>query len=352
MRYYYGLDSLRAIMMIFGIFIHATLFVNYSDWSYKSMHGTSAIISVFSQYISLFRMECFFILCGFLACMLLTYKDKNYFLNNRRLRVLVPLISSFLFFIFIPKLFMDNKLTYELQHLWFLLTLLALSMASCFQPVLVFMNKSTFNLKICFVIALVFFLWAVFSFALTKIKLTGFVFYFLDAVILKSMYYSIFYFIGFMLFNEVNLNKVKDKIHYILFFGFVFSITSSYFYYKKYILKNISLIEQIIKTSSDFLSGLSIGLLLFVVFLRLDYNNRFLNFLKDSSLIIYVSHYGVIHILAPHVDKISNGVYSFYIYLCLATIMCCIMIYHIMNSFNITRVLFGIRSGNNSKVKP
>ncbi|WP_426817871.1 acyltransferase family protein [Winslowiella sp. 2C04] len=348
MRYYYGLDSLRAIMMIFGIFIHAALFVNYSDWSYKSVHGTSTIISLVFQYVSLFRMECFFILCGFLACMLFTHKDRKYFLNNRKERVMVPLLSSFILFILIPNILIKNQLTYELKHLWFLLTLLILSLISCYQPVLNLIKKLTLNVKFCCAISFIFFTWAVLSFVGTKINTNGITNELFENMILRPLYFSVFYLTGFMLFKRENLKIIENRIYYIAFFAVVFSIASTYLYDKKYIIQNISFVEQLFKTCSDFLSGMFISLSLLFIFLRIDYSSRLINFLKDSSLIIYVSHFGVIQLLAPQVDKISDNVYDFYIYLCLATLMSCVIIYHIINFFNFTRFLFGIRNSRRS----
>lgn len=289
-------------------------------------------------------MECFFILCGFLACMLFTHKDKKYFLNNRKQRVLVPFLSSFFLFILLPNVLIKKELTFEIKHLWFLLALLILSLISCYQPTLNLMKKLTINFRFCVAVAFTFFLWAALSFTGDKIPMHGITSEIFENVVLRPLYYSIFYLLGFILYKKENLQFVERKTYYIAAAAILFSIFSTYFYDKKYILQQISLIEQVFKTCSDFLAGMFISLSLIVIFLRVDYNNKLIKFLKDSSLIIYVSHFGIIQLLAPQIDKVSGNVYEFYIYLCSATLLCCIMIYHIMNSFNFTRSLFGIKN--------
>src|SRR5690606_26577228 len=127
---FYGLDALRALMMLLGILVHAAIFYSFSETDeYKNTFGGNIVITYTQYFISSFRMETFFILCGFLSAMILQLKDRNYYLKNRYKRVFIPLVSSIIF-ISIPFLIAFDKDLLSLKniilHFWFLITLLIL----------------------------------------------------------------------------------------------------------------------------------------------------------------------------------------------------------------------------------
>lgn len=344
MKYFYGLDLLRALMMVLGVFTHGALFVNFSDTvSYTSIHGKSEIISYSIYYLTLFRMETFFLLCGFLANMIFTYKTTEYFIDNRKKRVLIPLISSLIVFITIPTFIIYGKFDFQLKHLWFLLCLLILSLISCNHKIRLFFSKSSFSIKSIAIIAILFCASSSLNLLLSKLTLSSTLSQILNYFILLPLYYSIFYFLGFMLFNKSNVDKVRSYKVSLIVLSLFFSTTSIYLYYKKYIIKDISFIEQAAKTLSDFGTALSTSLILFSLFLSINYTNKFINFLKESSLIIYVAHFMIIMTTASYIDHLTNNVYSFYFLNCLVALILSSIIYVVFKNFKVTRYFFGIK---------
>lgn len=341
MRYYYGLDTLRASMMLLGIFIHAALFVNYTNFTYKSVHGNSDLITMSVYFFSLFRMECFFILCGFLACMIFEKKDKKYFLKNRLDRVAIPLVSSLLVFTLFPTIINGDNLDLSVGHLWFLITLLILSAITTIDKVRDFFNQKKIKPLLFIASLIIYSIWMVITYLQSNIEEN--LNFFITQLISLPLYYSMFYFLGFMLYNQKNIEVISSKLTILIISAITFSISSVYLYYKKYAMNNIGIIEQLIKTYSDFFCGLSISLVLIIIMLKHSKSNKIINFLKDSSLVIYVSHFSILGAIAPIVDKYTNSVYTFYFLICFLTFLISTAIYLIFKKFYLTRLMFGIR---------
>ena len=91
-RRFFALDSLRASMMLLGIYLHAV--VGYSregGWPYKDAHPTS-IYDWSLVYIHAFRMPLFYVMAGFFAALLTYRRGLKSFLRNRTQRILVPFV--------------------------------------------------------------------------------------------------------------------------------------------------------------------------------------------------------------------------------------------------------------------
>jgi peptidoglycan/LPS O-acetylase OafA/YrhL len=91
-RRFFALDSLRASMMLLGIYLHAV--VGYSregGWPYKDAHPTS-IYDWSLGYIHAFRMPLFYVMAGFFAALLTYRRGLKSFLRNRTQRILVPFV--------------------------------------------------------------------------------------------------------------------------------------------------------------------------------------------------------------------------------------------------------------------
>jgi glucan biosynthesis protein C len=89
MKRYHALDSLRASMMLLGIWLHTV--VGYSHdggWPYKDAHPT-AVYDWTLALIHTFRMPLFFVMAGFFGA-LLWERGKWRFVRNRIERILVP----------------------------------------------------------------------------------------------------------------------------------------------------------------------------------------------------------------------------------------------------------------------
>ena len=92
-EYYYGLDQLRALLMLIGVLTHAASIISpFYQWNYHSERYQDALIHNIVHITHFFRVEAFFLIAGFFSAMVLERKGKRYFLKGRYLRVLMPLI--------------------------------------------------------------------------------------------------------------------------------------------------------------------------------------------------------------------------------------------------------------------
>lgn len=88
---YHALDSLRASMMLLGIWLH--MVVGYSrvgGWYYKDLHPT-AVYDWTVALIHTFRMPVFFVMAGFFGALILE-RGKLRFVRNRVERILIPFL--------------------------------------------------------------------------------------------------------------------------------------------------------------------------------------------------------------------------------------------------------------------
>jgi glucans biosynthesis protein C len=91
---YYALDSMRAVMMLLGIYLHVV--VGYSgdgNWPYIDPHPTP-VLNFTLGIIHSFRMPAFFVMAGFFGALLWNTRGAASFIENRVRRILIP----FLFF--------------------------------------------------------------------------------------------------------------------------------------------------------------------------------------------------------------------------------------------------------------
>ena len=89
MKRYHALDSLRASMMLLGIWLHTV--VGYSldgGWPYKDAHPT-AVYNWTLALIHTFRMPVFFVMAGFFGA-LLWERGRLRFARNRVVRIVAP----------------------------------------------------------------------------------------------------------------------------------------------------------------------------------------------------------------------------------------------------------------------
>ena len=94
-RIYY-MDNLRAVAMFLGLVIHAAVF--YNSWPLpagKFHFENSGILHLTVEMIHVFRMELFFLVAGFFACLYATRKSLRQLVRNRTIRILVPFVCCF-----------------------------------------------------------------------------------------------------------------------------------------------------------------------------------------------------------------------------------------------------------------
>ena len=105
MQRYHSLDSLRASMMLLGIWLHTV--VGYSlagGWPYKDARPT-AVFDWTLGLIHTFRMPVFMAMAGFFGALLWVRRGSGGFARNRIRRILLPFVVGWLA-VFPPSLFM------------------------------------------------------------------------------------------------------------------------------------------------------------------------------------------------------------------------------------------------------
>ncbi len=97
---YYGLDGLRAIMMLLGLLLHAI--ISYMDtppggggWTFRDP-STHVVWTCLLFFIHIFRMPIFFVMAGFFAALLYQRRGMKRMALNRFTRILVPFVVGWL----------------------------------------------------------------------------------------------------------------------------------------------------------------------------------------------------------------------------------------------------------------
>lgn len=140
----YGLDALRAIAMLLGIVLHSS--IAYKVYPNPSWPSDNQFHSWFFDglylFIHAFRMQIFYLVAGFFACLLYKKIGENAFVKHRIKRIVIPFIGSLIFVLPITiapflyyKYFIADQLSLQeaqsqffrqlfrwngMAHLWFL----------------------------------------------------------------------------------------------------------------------------------------------------------------------------------------------------------------------------------------
>ena len=92
----HSLDSLRAIMMLLGLVLHAAVTYTITDWgkawSLKDPNSTSLFNDYIAEIIHVFRMPIFFLVAGFFGAMLFYDRTPLKMVKNRIARIVYPFI--------------------------------------------------------------------------------------------------------------------------------------------------------------------------------------------------------------------------------------------------------------------
>jgi glucans biosynthesis protein C len=144
----HGLDALRGIAMILGIFLHGAITYKAGFPYGELIHDDQAefyFFDWFHLFINSFRMQLFFILAGFFAGLMIKKIGTKSFINNRFRRVAIPLAIAYFTILpatLAPVIYFNNRASepwfhvqqfladfysmhfHGLIHLWFLYDLI------------------------------------------------------------------------------------------------------------------------------------------------------------------------------------------------------------------------------------
>lgn len=351
------LDSLRAFLMILGIFIHsAQVFNPNGSWLISSSSNCELMVYII-DFIHWFRMPAFFMVSGFFC--LISLKKYNFiqFITLRVNRIVIPLVTTaltlnFLQLYIINITFHDSSIydsyiskAYYLSHLWFLINLLvyftiALSikqLAIKFYYVRFYINSLLGFIKVPYYF--VFFP----LIELSILSLNKFQIPIYNVIVGSVSIYSILTYLPYFLFGLI-LGFNKDNLNYFssrnLSIYLTVSIAS---FYLHTLFENYTFFTtRIISAYFHSLSIYFIICFLFSFFSRFsNKKSNFSYFLADSSYTIYLFHHFLVISFGVVLIKIGTPWYLGYPLLVILVAFSCIYIHKkLILRFKVLRYLF------------
>ncbi|ABR74114.1 acyltransferase [Actinobacillus succinogenes] len=358
-EYYYGLDQLRALLMLIGVLTHAASVISpFYQWNYHSERYQDALIHNIVHVTHFFRVEAFFLIAGFFSAMVLVKKGKRYFLKGRYLRVLMPLVFSILLINSFEVWFVvhHNITAWEnisigsfIVHSWFLLTLMIISLI-CLLPIDKFFSYLNGFNGLVKAGLFIFYMYLPFG---IKFVLNMFVsmtdhplFYSLYSYFIeKTLYYSIYFFIGYIIYrNEVfrgffNKKSVKAVLWVITIAGLSYqTLTVSEG------RENLPFVMRAINVFIQHASAISVSLLLFDFFFTASFPpSRAVAFFVRSAIIVYLFHHPVLIVFGYYFDVPGMTPFIYFMLLVTVGYLLSFISYLIVNGTRFTRFMFGLK---------
>lgn len=356
-----GLDFLRAVLILEGVLYHAARSLPGSSnaWYYIANKNESVFFSALIEFFHTFRMEAFFFLSGMFSAMVILRKGRDFFIDNRKKRVLLPLTGAFLFIppvmYVITAYIKGNQLNLNgllsswayLHHLWFLISL---SVMSLIVPVSLCDKMASLfrSLPLPVIVAVIIIITNFFFAVKYVVKDMGE----LVALVPITARFLIYYMAGYALY--INRDKIPEiKTNKIISSWFVLPmglVTYLAFYYTLH--NHIEGVTKYIPTllASVFSVLISFWLVFFFEKMSIKENNL-VKLVVDSALVVYILHYPIVILFSYLADSWIVKEYSL-TYVGLITIIglsVSFVLYAIVKRSKVLSVLFGLKP---AKVKP
>jgi len=371
----FDLDWLRVIAFAILIFYHVGMFFNYWDWHIKNNIVTRAV-----QWPMLFtnqwRMGLLFMISGAGVYFALESRSAGSFLGERFVRIFIPLLFG-MFVIVPPQIFFERltqgmtysywefyKTVFDFQpypkgsfswhHLWYLVYIFFYSVLAL--PLLLFIRRRkgmTANWANFFenpaLLILIPVIWHVTgNLFLDKYPTTHNLVHDWN-----NHFHSLTLFIsGFVLCTQTAFWETLKKYRGLLL---KIWITLTFILYAAYWANDREdydwevFLYPIIQTTNAWCILLCI---LGYAYTYLQFSNRFLKYANEAVYPFYILHQTVIICLAYPLIHSSLSVAAKFTYLCVATFLICLTLYHILiKRFNMLRLAFGLKIKRKMKVK-
>lgn len=360
-EYYYGLDQLRAILMLVGVMLHTGSLVNdYYQWNYVSQYYQNAAIHDFIYITHFFRMETFFMIAGFFSAMVLIKKGQAYFMDGRVRRVLIPLISSILLINMFEvwfsvshglKNWADVKISDFIVHSWFLLTLMMISLM-CLLPVDRFLDWFGRRKIWTQSAMLLFYMFLPYG---IRFVMTRFVVPADDAPLLYSMlgyfvertlHYSIYFFLGYQLYRSERLKEImrNQTIYRIIALVAAIGLLYQYSLIGELETQQRSIANYAVMLVVVHLTALATSWTLFGFFFKAHFRpSEASAFLVKSAIIIYLFHHPLVIVFGYYLDIPGLGSVGYFLLVTVCVYLWSFFIYYMINSNSVTRWLFGLK---------
>jgi glucans biosynthesis protein C len=387
----YFLDWIRVFAMVGVFFFHnARIFDAFSDWHVKNATISVAATGLVS-FMSQWMMPLFFLISGAGIFYALRSRNTGKFVQERVLRLLVPLVFGMLVIV-VPQAYFDalshGELTGEYSffqiyglylqslpdlnyfHLWFLVDLFLFSIITI--PLFFFRNKEGKSL----ISRLASYLdkpWALLPLFIVSITIVN-IFIYPDGFwgyrnggwnIINYLFFFIF---GYLIFANPRIMPMIRKLRWIsLGTGFVGFITIVIGVFVLGIDDAADVFGSPVSIGTTLLQSLAAwGWLLAILGFGSKYlnrNNRFLSHANEAVLPFYILHQTIIVIIGFYVIQWSTGVGTKYLVISSASFVGIMLIYELLvRHFNVLRFLFGMKlrikssvtvaTGNPNQLRP
>jgi len=377
-RLYY-IDWLRVLAM-FGIFLfhNARFFDDFSDWHVRNAStnfGASAVVAFMDQWI----MPLFFLLAGASVYYALKSRRIGQFIQERTLRLLIPLIFG-MFIIVVPQayfeavshgeqlggisffqiygLYLQTLPELNWFHLWFLVYLFIFSIITL--PV--FFARSSSGKSVISRLATAFgkpwalMLLLVLSLAIVDIFLypAGY-FGHRGAGGWNMIAYLLFFTFGYLIVANPRIMETVKRLSWItLALGVIAFLCAAFFVEEladpvKYFGTTSFIVAQLVQSLGTWcwlLAFLGLGSRF------LNRNNRFLSYANEAVLPFYILHQTIIISIGFFVVQWNTGVGLKYLTISTTSFIAIMAIYELLvRRINVLRFLFGMRLKKKPAIK-
>ena len=377
----HSLDSLRAIMMMLGLVLHAALTYNVIDhgeaWTLKDPESTSLVTDSIVFLIHFFRMPIFFLVAGFFGSMLFYERTPTRMIKNRISRIAFPLIVFLIIlwpaiiftFNYTEAVFSESSnpllqaseslatisdfLPTTTFHLWFLYYLILITFASVLLALLLKKSKKITNkitllfnwiiqkpiLRILFFSGITFLIYLFMGTSLVEVSV------YLTPDLNTFIFHFFFYIVGWVLFKSKHLLDTMMRYDYLYFFLAILIATIQGLITQNWnteTMLNQYLNSELIMLSNAFIIWLFVfGITGLFIRYGSKHSNR-MRYISDSSYWVYLIHLPLTAIIPAFIWELPfPAIIKFLIVLSLTTIICFLTYHYFVRNTLIGKFLNG-----------
>ncbi len=357
------LDSMRAVLMVFGILLHtANIFSPSHSWLVSS-DETSIIFAVISNFINLFRMPAFFMVSGFFFTHIYL-KKQRIAITDRLLRLLVPLFFIAITLNVVQEIIINSFYNQPqdlvrfftegrwVSHLWFLINLSIYNLIFwtliTFSPIQTLLRTTSAFLakNIVYLFAIV-----IFPFLISGIySLNNFFDIYSNLFNVTSpfelLFYSQFFVVGLFFGYSKDLLSRFSKPGKKELFTFLLAYFLSFIF--RDLTETNSPLYEVASAYNQSVLILFLSSMCFFFFKHfLDYKNHFLSLVSTSSYSIYLLHHIVVVALGIIFISLPVSIYIAYPVIVVLTFLITIIAHQgISRSIILSFLINGLRPRN------